>query len=375
MKLRYAVYLDDEQRDALKRLLSAGKTHARRLTHARILLAADKNGPAHSDQEIVEFLHVSDNTAFRVRKRFVEGGLEHALNHMHPQHLKPHTLSPEAEAHLIALACTPEKGQSRMSLRLLADKMVELGHVETVSHETVRKAPEKNALKPHLKEQWVIPPLQNAAFVAAMEDVLDLYARPYNAFFPVVCFDERPCQLIDDVMTPLPLKPGQPERFDDEYVRNGTANVFGMLEPLTGRRWLRVTEQRTKRDFAHAIKHVVNVLYPEAVLIRVVLDNLNTHSLAALYETFPAAEARCLAKKLEFHFTPKRGSWLNAVEIEFAALSKQCLDRRIGRIERLREEVEAWCERRNARGVKVEWRFTTEVARTKLDHLYPSNQN
>ena len=156
------------------------------------------------------------------------------------------------------------------------------------------------------------------------------------------------------------------------YERKGTANLFGVLEPKTGTRWLNVTERRTKRDFAEAIKCVLDVLYPKAVLIRVVLDNLNTHSIAAVYETFPAAEARRLARKLEFHFTPKHGSWLNAVEIEFAALSKQCLDRRIASIERLREEVEAWSERRNARGVGVEWRFTTEVARTKLSRLYPS---
>lgn len=146
--LKYAVHLEDEQRDALKRLLAAGKAHARKLTHARILLAADKNGPAHSDAAIVERLHVSDNTAFRIRKRFVEGGLEHALDHRHPQNLKPHTLSPAAEAQLIALACTHEPGHAQMSLRLLADKMVELGHVEKVSHETIRKTLKKTRSNP-----------------------------------------------------------------------------------------------------------------------------------------------------------------------------------------------------------------------------------
>lgn len=134
----------------------------------------------------------------------------------------------------------------------------------------------------------MIPPSQNAAFVAAMEDVLDLYAEPYDVHAPVVCFDERPCQLVADVLTPLPLKPGQPERFDYEYERQGTANLFGVLEPESGRRWLSVTERRTKRDFAEAIRHVVTTLYPAATVIHVVLDNLNTHSFAALYETFPA---------------------------------------------------------------------------------------
>lgn len=206
-----------------------------------------------------------------------------------------------------------------------------------------------------------------------MEDVLDLYAEPYDVHAPVVCFDERPCQLLADVLTPLPLKPGQPERFDYEYERKGTANLFGVLEPKSGRRWLSVTERRTRRDFAEAIRHVVDVLYPTATVIRVVLDNLNTHSFAALYETFPAAEARRLARKLSLHFTPKHGSWLNAVEVEFAALSKQCLDRRIGSIEALTSEVNAWAQRRNAANVGVTWRFTTQAARTKLGRLYPAH--
>ena len=175
----------------------------------------------------------------------------------------------------------------------------------------------------------MIPPTENAAFVAAMEDVLDLYAQPLDPLFPVICFDERPCQLLADVLTPIPLKPGQPLREDYEYERKGTANLFGVLEPLSGKRWLKVTEQRTKTEFAACMQHVCDVLYPHAVTIRVVLDNLNTHTIAALYETFPAAEARRLATRLEFHFTPKHGSWLNAVEIEFAVLSRQCLDRRI----------------------------------------------
>lgn len=204
-----------------------------------------------------------------------------------------------------------------------------------------------------------------------MEDVLDLYAKQYDPLRPVVCFDERPCQLIADVMTPLPLKPGQPYRFDYEYERRGIANLFGVLEPRTGSRWFQVTERRTKQDFAQAVKHVIDVLYPEAIVVRMVLDNLSTHSIAALYETFPAREARRLARKLEFHFTPKHGSWLNAVELEFAVLTRQCLDRRIGTIEMLRAEIEAWSISRTAKGIKVDWRFTTDDARRTLPRLYP----
>lgn len=205
-----------------------------------------------------------------------------------------------------------------------------------------------------------------------MEDILDLYAEPYDPLFPVVCFDERPCQPIADVLTPIPLKPGQPLRFDYEYERCGSANVFGVFEPKTGDRHLEVTQRRTKRDFALVMKRLVDELYPSAVRIRLVLDNLNTHSIATLYETFSAAEARRIARRLEFHFTPKHGSWLNAVELEFAALGKQCLDRRIGSIEVLSREVEAWCERRRAQGATVRWTFDTPTARQKLSHLYPS---
>lgn len=204
-----------------------------------------------------------------------------------------------------------------------------------------------------------------------MEDVLDLYAEPYSALFPVVCFDERPCFLIADVLTPIPLKPGQPLRYDYEYEKKGSANLFGFLEPRTGKRQLQVTERRTKQDFARAIKHLLTELYPDAVKVRLVLDNLNTHTVAALYDTFPAEEARCLARRLEFHFTPKHGSWLNAVELEFAALSKQCLDRRIGSIEELTAEVTAWCGERNVSGPTIDWRFDTPTARKKLKRVYP----
>ncbi len=204
-----------------------------------------------------------------------------------------------------------------------------------------------------------------------MEDVLDLYAEPYDEPFPVVCLDERPCFLIAEVLTPIPLGPGRPQRYDYEYEKWGSANVFGFLEPKTGKRCMRVTERRTKQDFAHAIKHLLTALYPTAIKVRLVLDNLNTHTLAALYDTFPAEEARRLARRLEFHFTPKHGSWLNAVELEFATLSKQCLDRRIGSREELTTEVGAWCEQRNLTASPIDWRFDTATARQKLARVYP----
>lgn len=206
-----------------------------------------------------------------------------------------------------------------------------------------------------------------------MEDVLGVYERPLDRNVPVVCLDERPCYLIGDKREVIPAKPGQLSRFDYEYIRNGTATVFGMFAPLLGWREMIVTQRRTRLDFAGCLKQLVNEFFANAQKIIVVLDNLNTHSKASLYEAFAPAEASRIAAKLEFHHTPKHGSWLNAVEIEFAALSRQCLDRRIPDLAMLDREVRAWTIERNLRQVKVNWHFTTADARVKLARLYPSN--
>ena len=211
----------------------------------------------------------------------------------------------------------------------------------------------------------------SAGYVAAMEDVLDLYAEPADPTRPVVCFDERPVQLVAETRAPLPPEPGRPARHDYEYRRNGTCNVFAVLEPHTGWRHVEVTARRTAADFAEQMRALVDEDFPEATVVRVVLDNLNTHSAASLYAAFPPAEARRLAKKLEFHHTPKHGSWLNMVECELSVLARQCLNRRLPDIETLRREVAAWEERRNAEQATVHWHFTTAQARKKLRRLYP----
>ena len=208
-----------------------------------------------------------------------------------------------------------------------------------------------------------------------MEDVLDLYAEEYDARRPVVGFDETSKQLIAETRLPLPATAGRPERYDYEYSRQGVRNLFLFCEPRRGYRHVAVTEQRTMQHFARQMKWLVEVAYPEAEVIRVVLDNLNTHRAASLYETFTPEEARRLAKKLEFHYTPKHGSWLNIAEIELSVLSRQCLDRRIGDEETLKREVGKWEEERNAACAKIEWRFTTENARRKLHRLYPSTSD
>jgi hypothetical protein len=204
-----------------------------------------------------------------------------------------------------------------------------------------------------------------------MEDVLDVYERPYDPRFPQVCLDELHVQLIGETRTPLPAAPGRPARVDYEYVRNGTANLFLWVEPLAGRRHVRVTDRRTKQDWAHCLRDLVD-RYPDAERIVLVMDNLNTHVAAALYETFPAAEARRLRQKLEVHYTPKHGSWLNIAEIELSVLARQCLTRRIPDRDTLSAETAAWERDRNARQSTIAWRFTTPDARIKLHRLYPS---
>jgi hypothetical protein len=220
----------------------------------------------------------------------------------------------------------------------------------------------------------VIPPKADAEFVAAMEDVLEVYHRPYDEARPLVCLDEASKQLVGEVIEPIPAEPGQPERFDYEYIRNGTANLFMVTMPLTGWRAVHVTERRTALDFAEVVRWLVEEVHEEAEKVVLVMDNLNTHKLASLYEAFPPERARRIADRLEIHHTPKHGSWLNMAEIELSVLSRQCLDRRIESAEDLRREVEAWEEDRNERMVGIEWQFTTADARIKLHRLYPSTQ-
>jgi len=212
----------------------------------------------------------------------------------------------------------------------------------------------------------------SADFVACMEDVLDLYGEPYDPKRPVVCFDETSKQLVAEKRSPIPAKAGRRERFDYEYQRNGTRKLFMLCEPLAGWRHLAVTERRTMKDFAHQMRWLVDTAYPEVEKIRVVLDNLNTHRPASLYQTFEPKEARRVIKRLEFHYTPKHGSWLNMAEIEFSVFSKQCLNRRIGEEGALKREIAALETERNQAAATINWRFTTVDARRKLQHIYPS---
>ena len=221
---------------------------------------------------------------------------------------------------------------------------------------------------------WVIPPENSSEFVANMERVLDVYKRPYNADYPVVCMDESPKQLIEQGRRSIAMKPGQEARVDYEYVRNGVVNIFMANEPLRGKRFAEVTEYKTKKDWAVFVKRIADEQYPEAKKITLVMDNFTTHSASAFYETFEPEEAKKLWDRFEFVYTPKHGSWLNMAEIELHVLNGQCLNRHISTMANIKEEVDAWQSNRNNKNTKIDWQFTTKDARVKLKRLYPSIQ-
>jgi hypothetical protein len=225
-----------------------------------------------------------------------------------------------------------------------------------------------------LKEEWCIPPQANAAFVCQMEDVLDVYKREYDPKRPQICMDEMPKQLLAEKRDPLPIQPGQAQKQDYEYERHGTGNVFMLFEPLAGKRYIEITSQRTAVDWAQVMKALSDQYYPDAEVIVLVMDNLNTHKLASFYEAFEPEEAHRLSRRFEIHYTPKHGSWLNMAEIELSALVRQCLGGRIPDQEALYTQAHAWERVRTDEVVKVDWRFSTADARIKLKHLYPKIQ-
>jgi transposase len=367
MNVRYRVELDQAEQEALTALVSGGKHPVRRLKRAQILLAAHAGV---ADEAIAQAVGTSGSTVYRTKRRFVEESLEAALS----EELRPgaeRKLTGREEALLVATACSaPPPGCARWTLELLAGAFVRLTEHRSLSRETVRRRLAENHLKPWRKDMWCIPKV-DAEYVARMEDVLDLYAETPDPTRPVVCFDESPTQLIGEVRPPIPAKSGQLERYDCEYRRNGTCNLFVFLDAHRSWRRVKVTDHRAAQDFAQCMRELVDLHFPEADKIRVVLDNLSTHSPAALYQAFPAPEARRVLRRLEFHHTPKHASWLNMVEIEIGVLRTQCLDRRIDSHDRLVREIAAWELRRNASGARINWMFRAEHARTKMARAYP----
>jgi transposase len=367
MNIRYRVDLSEAERIELQTLLRGGRHAARKLKRAQILLAADTGLP---DEAIAETLGVGGSTVYRTKRRFVEGNLEKALD----EELRPgaaRKLTGQEEALLVATACSrPPEGRARWTIELLADEMVRLTDHDSVSRETVRRRLGENELKPWREKMWCVPKI-DGEYVARMEDVLDLYAEPPDPARPVVCLDESPVQLIGEVREPIPAAPGQIERVDYEYRRNGTVNLFVAVDAHRSWRKVTMTGRRTAQDYAERLRELVDVDYPDAECIRVVQDNLSTHTPGALYDAFPAPEAHRILERLEFHHTPKHASWLNMVEIEIGVLKGQCLDRRIDNRAELEREIAAWERQRNAAGARIKWMFTTEKARAKMGRAYP----
>jgi len=367
MNIRYRVTLSSEEQQQLEVFVQGGQGPVRKIKRAQILLALNaKSG----DEAIATNVGVGTSTVYRIKQRFVEEGLERALNEA-PRPGAPRKLGAGDESLLVAVACSkPPEGRAKWTLDLLAGEMVRLTSHETVSRGTVGRRLAEMTLKPWQEKMWCIPKL-NAEYVAQTEDVLELYGEPPDPLCPVVCFDETPRQLIGEERVPIRAEPGKPARVDYEYVRNGTANVFMFVDVNRPWRHAKVTDQRTCIDFAECMRELVDEHYPEAERIRVVLDNLSAHSAAALYQAFEPAEARRILSRLEFHFTPKHASWLNMVEIEIGVMVAQCLDRRIPDKQMLLREVAVWERRRNAEKARINWMFTVDRAREKLGRVYP----
>jgi len=362
---------------------AGGTTLTLKRIHIPLAAAADTD-----DETIASSIGVGRSTVYRTKRRFVEDGLDAALSE-EPRPGAARKLSGRDEALLVATACSkppppatplglagrsllqaPPEGRKRWTLNLLADALVELTAHDDLSRETVRRRLAENDLKPWRRDMWCISKV-DGSYVACMEDVLDLYAEAPDPKRPVVCFDESPIQLMGEARQPIPAKPGRPERYDYEYRRNGTANLFVFIDAHRPWRKVQITDQRTAKDFAACMRDLVDIHDPEAKRIRVVLDNLSTHSPGALSETFPAADAHRILDRIEFHHTPKHASWLNMVEIEIGVLRNQCLDRRIADRTTLERQIAAWEKQRNNEEARITWMFTTERARAKLARAYP----
>nr|VFK07757.1 MAG: DDE superfamily endonuclease [Candidatus Kentron sp. H]VFK07841.1 MAG: DDE superfamily endonuclease [Candidatus Kentron sp. H] len=368
MKKKYIVRLTDEERSMLSSLINKGKGTAHRIKHANILLQVDADGPNRTDEQASKAYSCAVQTVLNIRQRFVEQGFEAALERKRYKHSATRTIPDgEKEAGLIRIACSkPPEGYANVDIAIARWKIGYLrdggfylctnGHADT----------EKNELQPHRSDYRVIPPKENAEFAACMEDVLEVYQRPYTPERPVVCFDEQPTQLIGETRQLIPMEPDQLQHYDYEYERMGTASNFMMTEPLSGWRKVNVRDTRTAVDLAKEVKELLDLDYPDVEKVILVWDNLNTHVPASLYKAFGPAEARRLLERLEIHYTPKHGSWVNIAEIELSVFTKQCLGRPIPNIEMLPGQAKAWENPRNAAQSGVNWHFTTDDARTKL---------
>ena len=360
----------EEQRIKLLRKRSSSPNRQKRCT---IILNANEAEGAKSYKQIATMSGVSETTVISTIKAYVSQGIDAALTPKRNENsdVARKKATGDIEARIIAKACSPApEGYARWTLTMLTEEMAVILE-DRLSRATIGRILQKNELKPHLNDYWCIPPEEDAEFVAAMEDILDVYQLPYDPKHPVWCMDEKPYQLLDESRNPLPMRPGDIRKVDSEYVRNGTVSIFCFIQPHTGRIIHSVEMTRTAVDWAEKMKYLVDEICPDAEKIILVMDNLNTHTLGSLYKAFPPAEARRIARKLEVHYTPKHGSWLDIAEIGINIMTRECLNRRIPGIEELRSELKAWNEKYNSSPSPVNWQYTVENSRVKLTRLYP----
>jgi transposase len=367
MNIKYIVELTEEERVCLLELTSKGKGKARMIKRANILLMADHR--QNDEEQIAELLSVGSSTIYRTKRDFVEYGLEVALEE--GKRLgQPRKLDANREALLVSIACSkPPEGRCQWTLSLLTDELIALTEGEPVSRETVRRRLKDNALKPWQKKMWCISSM-NADYVAQMEHVLDIYAEAPDSKRPVVNFDEAMKQLVSDISEPSPVKSGQPAKIDYEYKRAGMANIFMFFDRHRGWRKAKVTQCKKSPDFAECMRDLVDTHYPDAEVVRVVMDNYCTHRPASLYKAFPPEEARRILRRLEFNYTPKHASWLNMVEIEIGNMNQQCLNRRMADRDFLISELAAWESQQNQKKATINWMFNVDGARSKLNRAY-----
>jgi transposase len=385
---KYKVELSEEEIEKLKEITHKGKSSAREIMHAHILLNTNDSmaEKKKNNREIAEIFNISANRVNEVRKIYAEFGLEAALNRK--TRLTPPILSKitgEFEAQAIATALSPApKGRSNWTLRLLAEYCIEKKYIVSISHTTIGEMLNTNEVKPHLNKYWCIPKENDPHFVAHMEDILGIYQRPYNPKIPVICMDEKPIQLLDEIRERVNAKPlrfdpdtgiiknGELEKIDYQYERCGVASIFVFCEPLKGWRYVVALKRRTKVDFAVMVNKISDEFYPNTDNIILIADNLNTHNISSFYEAYPPQTAYRLAQKFEFHYTPIHGSWLNIAECELSSIALQALgNKRVNSVDLLNEILIDWQVDRNLRQKGVNWQFTNDNARIKLNRLYP----
>ena len=388
-KEKYKVELSDLEIELLNEITHKGnKNPAKTIMHAYVLLNTNDLSPTkRPDREISEIFGISKTTVNQVRKTYATQGIEAALNRKTRMSAPIMSkITGQFEAKLIATALSPApKGRSNWTLRLLAEHCMEKQYIVSISHSAIGELLNTNEVKPHLSKYWCIPKENDAHFVAHMEDVLGIYQRGYNPKIPVICMDEKPIQLLDEVRERVSAKPlridpdtrlikrGEFEKIDYQYERCGTASIFVFCEPLAGWRYVRALETRKKGDFAQMVLEISDTFYPDIDKAVLIADNLNTHNISSFYEAFEPNTAYRLAQKFEFHYTPKHGSWLNIAESELSSLAVQALgNQRINSIELLNDILVDWQSDRNIRQKGVNWQFTADDARIKLKRLYPN---